>query len=276
MIKLKNIGFSYGRQRVLDGLSLEVGKGEAVLITGINGTGKTTLLRVMAGVLLPQSGTVEFSEDLGNDPRQKIGFISDRMKLYEDMTLSRAIEFHCSNFGLEVAQYDMSLLEKTKLTLDKRVEDLSVGQRAIFHLSLILSTEPELLLIDEVIHSIDAYLREMFLDTLVDVMVKRTVTLVMVNLNYHDIEKLPQRVVLLKDGKVAVDETMDDLKRKVKKVVSQEDPGELPVLFSREWGGSTEYYIYPYDESAGQSIAGEVSDLNLNDIIKAFIGGEYV
>jgi ABC-type multidrug transport system ATPase subunit len=87
MIKIKNLTFGYGSRRdqpIFKSFNLEVQKGETVLITGINGTGKTTLLRLMAGALLPQSGTIEYAQELGEDPRAKIGFISDQMNLYED------------------------------------------------------------------------------------------------------------------------------------------------------------------------------------------------
>jgi ABC-2 type transport system ATP-binding protein len=270
--------FGYGSHRdqpIFQSFNLEVQKGETVLITGINGTGKTTLLRLMAGVLLPQNGTIEYAQELGEDPRAKIGFISDQMNLYEDMTLSSAVQYHSEIYN--ISRFDMSLLEKTRLSLDKKIQDLSAGQKLIFHLSLILSARPELLLIDEVIHSIDAYLREVFLKSVIELMAQQQVTVIMVNLNYHDIEKIPQRVILLRNGEIAVDEAIEDLKQKVKKVITREEiAGDLPVLFSSMFADTYEYYLYPFEESFREKLAGEVTDLNLNDIIKAFIGGEYV
>jgi ABC-type multidrug transport system ATPase subunit len=278
MIKIKNLTFGYGSRRdqpLFQSFNLEVQKGETVLITGINGTGKTTLLRLLAGALLPQSGTIEYAQELGEDPRAKIGFISDQMNLYEDMTLSSAIQYHSEIY--KISKFDMSLLEKTRLSLDKKVQDLSAGQKLIFHLSLILSARPELLLIDEVIHSIDAYLREVFLKSVIELMAQQQVTVIMVNLNYHDIEKIPQRVILLRNGEIAVDESIEDLKQKVKKVATNKEiADDLPVLFSSTFADIYEYYLYPFEESFREVLEGEVIDLNLNDIIKAFIGGEYV
>jgi ABC-2 type transport system ATP-binding protein len=278
MIKIKNVTFAYGSRRnqpLFKSFNLEVQKGETVLITGINGTGKTTLLRLMAGALFPQSGVIEYARELGEDPRAKIGFISDQMNLYEDMTLSSAIQYHSAVY--KISQFDMSLLEKTRLSLDKQIKDLSAGQKLIFHLSLILSARPELLLIDEVIHSIDAYLREVFLKSVIERMAQRQMTVIMVNLNYHDIEKIPQRVILLRNGKIAVDDSIEDLKQKVKKVITRKEiAADLPVLFSSIFADTYEYYLYPFEEGFRQVPEGEVVDLNLNDIIKAFIGGEYV
>ena len=278
MIKIKNLTFGYGSRRnqaIFKSFNLEVQKGETVLITGINGTGKTTLLRLMAGTLLPQNGTIEYAKELGEDPRTKIGFISDKINLYEDMTLSAAIKYHSEIY--KISQFDMSLLEQTRLSMDKKIQDLSVGQKLIFHLGLLLSSRPEILLIDEVIHSIDAYLREVFLKSVIELMAQQEVTVIMVNLNYHDIEKIPQRVILLRNGEIAVDEAIEDLKQKVKKVITREEiAGDLPVLFSSIFADTYEYYLYPFEAGFREVLEGEVIDLNLNDIIKAFIGGEYV
>jgi ABC-2 type transport system ATP-binding protein len=277
MIKIKNMTFGYGggKKPLFRSFNLEIQKGETVLITGINGTGKTTLLRLLAGVLFPQGGSLEFSPQLGKDPQARIGFISDQVRLYEGMTLSSAIRYHSSVYS--ISRFDMSLIDKTRLALDKKIKDLSMGQRLIFHLSLVLSAQPEFLLIDEVIHSIDVYLREIFLTGLLELMAQRQVTVVMVNLNFHDIEKIPQRVILLHGGEIAVDEPIEVLKQKVKKVITgNELAAEFPILFSTTYGDTYEYYLYPFEDRFREVLEGKILDLNLNDIIKAFIGGEYV
>jgi len=278
MIKIKNLDFSYSNsqsQTLFQSLNLEIQKGEAVLITGINGTGKTTLLRLMAGVLHPQKGFIEYSDELGKEPKKKIGFISDQMHLYEEMSLKAAIEFHSNIY--RITDFNQSLMEAAGLSPDQKIKDLSAGQKLIFHLSLVLAIQPEIILIDEVIHSIDTYLRDIFLNSIIELMAQKQLTLVMVNLNFHDIEKIPQRVILLRNGKIAVDESIDDLKQKVKKIICNEKIDEdFPVLYSSAFADTYEYYIYPYKEHFGDKLEGKVVDLNLDDIIKAFIGGEYV
>ncbi len=274
MIKLKDICFAYKKQSVFNNFNLNIKEGETTLITGINGTGKTTLLRLMAGVLYPQNGVIEYSKQLGDNPKLKIGFISDQMKLYENMKLTDAIKFHTRVYGIE--DFDSSLFDKTKLNMNKRISELSTGQKLIFHLSLLSAVNPKILLIDEVIHSIDSFLRELILNHLLNMIEERNTTLVMVNLNFHDIEKIPERVILLRNGEVAVDETMDSLKERVKKITTTEIIKDLPILYKREFSDCNEYYVYPFPKDRSGSIKGSVQDLNLNEIIKAFIGGEYV
>jgi ABC-2 type transport system ATP-binding protein len=273
MIEIKNLSFSYGKTRVFENFNLQISEGQVCLITGINGVGKSTLMRLMAGVLRPAQGEIVFGEKLGEDPRRKIGFISDILSLYESLTVAQAIDYHKSIYGINV--FDDTLIKHTKIEYDQKIKELSSGQRTILHLSLILSTEPELLLIDEIIHSIDAYLRRVFLEQLVQLLTKRHITVVMVNLNFHDIEHLVERVILLKAGEIAVDEDIEALKTKVKKIISANPPESQPILSQIDYSDHSEFFVYPFEEKSRGTITGEVVDLNLTEIVTAFIGGEY-
>ena len=210
---------------------------------------------------------------MGQDRRYKIGFISDILSLYESLTVAQSIDFHKSVYNLD--RFDDSLIRQTKISHNQKIKELSTGQKTIFHLSLILSIEPEILLIDEIIHSIDAYLRRVFLEQLVQLLTKRHITVVMVNLNFHDIEHLVERVILLKAGEIAVDEDIEALKTKVKKIVSANPPESQIILSQIDYSDHSEFFVYPFDEKSRGTITGEVVDLNLTEIVTAFIGGEY-
>lgn len=274
MIEIKNLGFSYGKTKIFDGFNLTVNEGQVTLITGINGVGKSTLLRLIAGVLKPSAGHIRFHQKMGPDPRRFIGFISDTLSLYESMTVEQAIAFHSSVYHIE--HFEDTLLKRTRIDSTRRIKELSVGQRAIFHLSLILSSGAKLLLIDEILHSIDVYLRGVFLKELIKLMTERDVTVVFVNLNFRDIENMVDRVILLKDGEIAVDEEIDSLKATVKKVTAEQAPYSLPVLFKVDYSDHSEFYIYPFDDTYRGQIDGDVTDLDLTSIVNAFIGNEYV
>lgn len=269
MITIKDLSFSYGKVKIFDGFNLHIPRGQSCLITGINGVGKSTLLRLMAGVLEPDAGDIVFDPQMGDVPKRKIGFISDKLSIYESLTVKQGIDLHQSVYG--VSRFDDSMVKHTKIRPEQKIKELSIGQRTILHLSLILSAEPEVLLIDEIIHSMDAYLRKFFLEQLIHLLSQRSVTVIMVNVNFHDIEHMVDRVILLKDAKIAVDEAIEDLKEKVKKVVHLENPEALPIL--SQSGG--DYFIYPFEEAFMEKIDGEVTDLDLTEIITAFIGGEY-
>ncbi|MBU1339344.1 MAG: ATP-binding cassette domain-containing protein [Acidobacteria bacterium] len=273
MIEINNLSFNYGRLKVFDGFNLQIPKGQVCLITGINGVGKSTLLRLVARVLNPLSGEIRFPQITSPDPRSKIGFISDTLSLYQNLKVSQAIDFHKSVYKIQ--KFDDSLISHTKIKKNQRIKELSNGQKTIFHLSLILSAQPDIFLIDEVIHSIDAYLRKVFLEKLIDLLTEKKLTVIMVNLNFYDIENMIDRVILLKDGKTAVDEKIDDLKTKVKKITSSTQPKNIPILTEIHYSDHADYYVYPYETNDNDDMEGEIIDLDLTEIITAFIGGEY-
>jgi ABC-2 type transport system ATP-binding protein len=273
MLEIKGLSFGFDKTRVFDNFDLSVPTGQVCLITGINGVGKSTLLRLIAGALKPDAGEISIDTKPGEDPRRKIGFISDVLSLYESLTVEQAVDLHRSVY--DVDEFDDALLQHTKVRGGQKIAQLSTGQKAILHLSLILSTKPEILLIDEILHSIDAYLRRLFLETIIRLLSERKVTVVMVNLNFHDIEHLVDRVILLKSGQIMVNETIDALKAKVKKIVGSQPPKSLDVLCRLDFSNHSEFYVYPYAPEHALNSGQHIVDLNLTEIVTAFIGGEY-
>ena len=273
MITIKNLSFSYEKNKIFDNFNLHIPEGQACLITGINGVGKSTLLRLMAGVLNPDKGGIVFNPKLGRQPKQKIGFISDRLSLYDSLTVAEGINLHMSAFNS--SNFDDTLIKHTKIQYRNKIKSLSIGQRTIYHLSLVLSAAPEILLIDEIIHSIDAYLRKYFIEQLIRLLSERRLTVIMVNVNFHDIEHMVDRIILLKSGRIAVDEKIEALKEKVKRVVSSSRPEGFPILSQEGHSDRPDYFIYPFLDEYRSQIQGEVEDLNLTEIVTAFIGGEY-
>lgn len=273
MISIKNLNYGFGTKKVLENINLDVRENEVVMITGSNGAGKTTLLRIMANVLFPEPGTFQYGLALGKQPRSRIGFISDQMSLYQSMSLQEAIDLHSRLYHVE--DFDATILSEAKLDLKKKINEHSVGQKLIFHLSLVLSTRPKLLLLDEVLHAIDPYLREICLKRILDLLTQGETTLVMVNLNFHDIENIPQRVIIIRGNTIALDQPLEILKDQVKKIVSKTEIPNLHPFHERSFADRHEYYVYPFEESLVKDTGCEVLDLNLNDIVTAFIGGEY-
>lgn len=273
MLTIKDLEYAYGKQRVYHDFNLHVPGGEICLITGINGVGKSTLLRLIAGVLKPISGSISFDASLGPRPMEQIGFISDRLSLYKDVTVKEAIRLHQSVFRL--ACMDEEMIRHTGIDYRKKIRELSIGQQAMVHLSLVVSGRPRLLLLDEVIQPLDAYLKKLFLNKLLELIAEQGTTVVMVNVNFHDIEHIVDRVIMLRDGRILVDEPIEQLKQKVRKLTAERPPEDLPIVSRVEYPDLSEFFIYPFREEYLPQIEGEVEPLNLTDIVSAFIGGTY-
>ena len=271
IVEVRDLSLGFSRKKVLDGLNISFAKGEWAVIAGRNGVGKSTFLRALAGVLLPDSGRVIRSPEA---PAGKIGFISDALSLFEDWSVQRAIAFHCRVFAIE--EFDDRLLKRLGLSRKDRIRNLSAGERAILHLSLVLSQKPSLLLVDEVMHMLDPYIRELFIETLIEHLEASRATVLTVNHTFGEIEKIPERVLVMDDGKFVIDQTSEELRGLMKKVVAPGPlPAALPCFFSKTEGIYKEYYIYPFREELRAEHALDFQDIALAEIIKAFIGGGY-
>ncbi len=271
IIEIRDLSLGFSRRRVLASLNLSLGAGEWAVIAGCNGAGKSTLLRAIAGVLLPDAGAIIRSAEV---PPEKIGFLSDRLSLFEDWTVGRAVGFHCRVF--RVGEFDDRLVKLLGVAPGSRIRDLSAGERAILHLSLALAQKPALLLVDEVLHMLDPYIRDLFVEALIEAVSDRRAAVLTVNHTFSEIERLPDRVLVMADGGFIIDETPEKLRGLMKKIVSREPlPGGVPCFFRRTEGEYKEYFIYPFHEELRAKHAMDFQDIALPEIIKAFIGGGY-
>ena len=271
IVEVENLKVSIGRKTVLDNIHIQFQKGESVVISGKNGAGKTTFLKCLANVILPDQGRIVFSEKV---IPEKMGYISDKLSLFENYSVKQGIDFHSDVY--QIQDFDFTLINELKLNLNQKIKNLSAGERTLYHLGLILAQKPEILFIDEIIHVIDPYLREKFLEAVIDLIDRCQTTVIMVNHTFSEIEKIPDRVLVMEKGQFILDEQTESLGEKLKKVVAKEEiPEEVPCIFKREASYLKEYFIYPFDDEIRKKFPNDYKDINLNEIIKAFIGGQY-
>ncbi len=273
MIATNDIGFSYGSNRILDNLSIRIDAGETVMLTGPNGTGKSTLLRLLAGVLRPGSGSVDHGLPPGSDPRRSIAYLPESLSIYESMTVQQAADFHAGIFGTAAA--DMSLARSAGVETSDRISDLSVGQRVLVQLSIVLSTKPRLALIDEVLHAVDPFLRGLVFEKLIGVMDRCRPAILMVNLNFHEIENIVDRVIFLGHESVRLDERVQDLKACTRSVAAEGLTPDCPILGTQTILGERRHVVYPYRPGDAEPPPGSVQGMDLSEILTAFMGNEY-
>jgi ABC-type multidrug transport system ATPase subunit len=272
VLEVRNLRVRFGKKVALADINVRFQKGESVVIAGSNGAGKSTLLRCLARVIHPDKGQILYANDV---PREKIAFISDGLSLFENMTLKQGLDFHLRTFHIQ--DPDESIFQQLKFSLNQKIKSLSVGERTLYHLSLLLSQKPAVLLIDEIIHAVDPYLREKFLEAVIEAIDKYGTTMITINHTFPEIQNIPERVLIMEGGRFILDENSEQLKAKIKKVVTDtEIPPEIPFVFKKESVFGKEYFVYPFQDDFRRKYPHDFRSLELGEIIKALIGGEYV
>lgn len=218
---------AFGHVTAVDGLDLEVQRGQIYGLVGPDGAGKTTTLRMLCGVLLPDSGTARVIDiDVVHDPesvRRHIGYMPQRFSLYGDLTVRENIRFFADAYGVPRAEQPAlatRLLEFSRLApfQNRRAEALSGGMKQKLALACTLIHKPEVLLLDEPTTGVDPVSRREFWDILRDAVSRDGVT-VLVSTPYMDEADRCHAVGFMRSGKLMATGTPRELQRVVPGVV---------------------------------------------------------
>ena len=168
-ISITNLNKNYGKTKALDGLNIEVNKGEIYCLLGPNGAGKTTLIKSIAGITKPDSGVIDIFGYNIPSQRKKLrailGYMPQVPSLYEDLSVRDNIRFFSGTFN--ISNLDNKINEALSLIglnekIDAKVSTLSGGYKQRCSLAAALIHEPELLLLDEPTAGVDPVLKENF------------------------------------------------------------------------------------------------------------------
>ena len=209
----------FNKQEVLRGLSFEVKPGTVYALLGRNGCGKSTAIRTLLGFLRPHRGHVSIlgrpSQELSPDDRGRVAYVTEGHKLYGSMKVDHVLRFEAGtrrSFDLAEARRHVDDLE---LNAKKRVRRLSRGQRAQLALAVAAASRPEVLVFDDPALGLDAVMRRELLDAMISLLSDRGCAVLMTSHILTDVERMADRVGIMRDGRLIVDASVDDLKRRV-------------------------------------------------------------
>ena len=224
IIKIKDLKKSYGDVEAVCGVTYEVGKGEMFGLVGPDGAGKTTTIRILCGLLNPDSGeALTFDKNIIKNRKKiqnQIGYLSQKFSLYGDLTVDENIEFFADIHGVKnFEERKNELLEFTRLTpFKKRLADnLSGGMKQKLALACSLIHRPKILYLDEPTTGVDPVSRRDFWKILSSLL-KEGITIFMTT-PYLDEAERCSRVAMMNDGKIISLDKPKNMKSKLGKEV---------------------------------------------------------
>ena len=228
VIEINSLKISFGKQKVLQDVSLQLFNGENLVVLGKSGSGKSVLIKCIVGLLTPTDGIIKvLGEDVGTlnrdglgELRKKIGFLFQSGALYDSMTVKQNLEFPLLRIRKNLTKREMDekikeVLENVGLSdaLNKMPSQLSGGMRKRISLARTIVVDPQIMLYDEPTTGLDPVTSDEISLLINEVQKKYKTSSIIIT---HDIEcarNTADRVIMLKDGEVYLEGSLDEFEK---------------------------------------------------------------
>ena len=216
IIELKHLKKYYGNSRGIEDVSLKINKGEIYGFIGPNGAGKSTTIRTIMGLINKTSGNIYINgKDLEFDDinvKKRIGYLPSEVNLYGDMTTKEILNYHETFYNKNLGKRMNELVKLFKIDLNKKIEDLSLGNLKKVGIVLALMHEPDILILDEPTSGLDPIMQNTFHDLLLKEKEKGTTILYSSHV-LSEVSSVCDKVGLIKDGKIIKEDTIENIKK---------------------------------------------------------------
>ena len=222
VLKTVQLTKRYGKRTGIENVNLELKEGDLFGFLGPNGAGKTTTIRSVLGFLKPCSGKADvFGFDSwwkSAQIKNEVGYLPGDVRLYSWMTTRNALAVFGKIRGRDLLSPGLKLAERLSLETGLRVRKMSRGTRQKLGLVLAMAHEPKLLILDEPTSGLDPIV-QMELMTILRERVAAGATVFFSSHTLSEVEQLCNRIAIIRQGKVVVDETLESLRGRAKRIV---------------------------------------------------------
>lgn len=212
LVECKHVTKKYGMKVALDDVNLTIEKGKIIGLLGPNGSGKTTLIKLLNDLLVPNSGEILIQ---GNHPgvetKKIISYLPERTYLSFNMRIKEVIQYFKDFYDDFREEVTYELLKKLGINPNDQLKTLSKGMKEKVQLILVMSRKAQLYILDEPIGGVDPAARDYILDTILKNFNEDASILISTHL-ISDIEKILDEVIFIKDGKIVLHESCDQLR----------------------------------------------------------------
>jgi ABC-2 type transport system ATP-binding protein len=234
-VEASRLSKTFGTKHVLRDVSFGVSPGDVIGVLGKNGAGKTTLLELMLGFTPPSAGVVRIfgheSYKLPGSVKARVGFVPQQDELLDQLTVGDQLRVIASFYPRWDSELITRLASEWSIDSRARIKGMSVGERQKLSILLAFGHRPDLLILDEPVASLDPLARRQFLEQLVELSADGQRSVVFSSHIVSDIERLANRIWILKDGRLDWHGDLDSLKESVVRVHVR-STGPLPDSLS--------------------------------------------
>src|ERR1035437_8918896 len=285
-IELVGVRKRFGRHEVLAGVDLKVEVGKTYAFLGRNGTGKTTTIRMLMGLLKPDEGKVRV---LGLDPatdaleiRRRVGYLAEDQQMWGWMKVREILRFVSAFHATWDWGLARELMEKFALPTEGKVRNLSKGQNVRLGLLLALAHRPKVVVLDDPALGLDPIMRKEFLRDVVEHLQGGGVTVFFSSHLLYEVEPVADVVGILDGGKIVTESGTEELRGRVRQLrveagawgeVGGKVPGVLDVKRDGERVAVVVSDVGRAREVLGEAVMGE-TELNLGEIFEAYVAGK--
>lgn len=230
VIEIKNLTKSYGKHRGIDNVSFSVEKGEIFGFIGPNGAGKSTTIRTLLALIHPTEGSATiFGKDCIKEApsiAQDIGYLPSETFFYEGMTVKELLDYTAKLYQKDCSKRIKDLSERLKLDMSRRIRDLSFGNKKKVGIVAGLLHSPALIILDEPTSGLDPLMQETFFEILEEENEKGATILFSSHI-LSEVQKMCDRIAILKDGKVISLQSIHELRSSTYKKVQLTSPNPI-------------------------------------------------
>ena len=214
LLECKNLCKSYDEKQVLKDVNLKIPKGKIIGLLGKNGTGKTTLIKLINDLLTPTSGEILINgKKPGVESKKIISYLPEKTYIDREMKVKDAIKYFeefYDNFDSEKAK---KLLKDLDLDVNSKISKMSKGMQEKLQLILVMSRNAELYILDEPLGGVDPATRDYILDTILSNFSEGASVIISTHL-ISDVERILDEVIFVDQGKIVLTSSADELRNK--------------------------------------------------------------
>ena len=233
-IEVSNVTVKYGRVIAVDQVTLNVLRGSVYALLGRNGAGKSSLVRCLLGQRQPDAGVFRvFGQDVWTQRAtlmQRIGVVSEEADAPPEMTVDQLVRF-CSELYSRWDHKEIDArLDRFQVRRSSRFGALSKGQKKQVLLALALAMSPDLLVLDDPTLGLDVVARKSLFEEVIAELADRGITVFLTTHDLAGIEKLADRVAIMREGELVVEEDLDALKARFRRIRFAAEPDVLTEI----------------------------------------------